>query len=315
LRKVLITGGTGFIGRVLRNGMGAAYDIHSFQRVPAASPAEHQIDLEDKDGLRTALERIRPDVLVHTAALSDLRGAENDPAAAVDVNIRAAARIAEEAVGRGVSAVIALSSIKAASPQSTYGLSKALMERCLFQTSVREPHARVFSLRLPNVLDSPRSVLGDWRRMLRDQGRVITTGFEMERFACTSDDVLQYVKTLINSHGCVASGTLTPVARAFRIKDALAAFTERHSCSYERRDSALDTLRTEALIAEHELKWTSRLEAAGQSFFHTSPGVEKAPHLERVVDTSSAAFYGSDDYARLVSPQPPTLPEPLETPR
>ncbi|MDX2004010.1 MAG: SDR family oxidoreductase [Meiothermus sp.] len=69
--RVLITGGTGYLGRVLlrqglEQGLTLAATCHS---QPPAAPGVrwHRLDILDRPGLRQTLEVFRPEVVVHTA--------------------------------------------------------------------------------------------------------------------------------------------------------------------------------------------------------------------------------------------------------
>ncbi len=289
--RVLVTGGSGFLGSLLSRVLGDSFEVHSLQRTPAPGQENvHLADLRDALAVEALIAKVRPEIVVHTAAQSDVRSAEEDPRGAIEINIHAAMRLAEACCRNGCAQVIALSSAKAAHPQNTYGLSKALMERCLLKLA-HLPGCRVISLRLPNLLDSPRSFLADWRRMLAEGGRVVTTGYEMERFACTGSDAARHVGALIAARDSVESGTVAPVSKAVRIKDALLAFTGTHKCAFERRDSGLETATRDIMIAEHEAPWTNRIETGQVPFFHMTPGLRKPGHIDAQVDTGSAEFY------------------------
>jgi dTDP-4-dehydrorhamnose reductase len=75
--KILITGANGQLGR-------------SLQRVLAARElapmARADLDITDADGCARALERQRPDAVIHCAALTDTNRCEQDPALARAVN-------------------------------------------------------------------------------------------------------------------------------------------------------------------------------------------------------------------------------------
>jgi nucleoside-diphosphate-sugar epimerase len=302
LQKLLITGGSGFLGRLLRARLAGQFEVHSIHRSgPGSQGNSHQLDLRDDDAVRCLILELRPDVVVHAAALSGPAAAETNPRDSIETNIIAASRVAEASCLSGASQVIALSSVKAALPQNTYGLSKALMERCLFRLALERPLTRILGLRLPNILDSPRSFLGDWKRMLETQGTIVTRGYEMSRFACKGDEAVDQIAWLIRARDLLPSGTVIPVNRAIRIKDALFAFTRAHKCDFERSDSRFDTSTEEAAVGLHEAPWTEKIELQGRVLFHSTPGREKASPLVAQVDTTSAEFYSPQDCEETVA--------------
>ncbi len=75
--RILITGGTGQLGRSLQRTL-AAYDVL------ALSHAE--LDITDRRSVDGAVDRHRPDVVIHSAALTDTARCEHEPAEARAVN-------------------------------------------------------------------------------------------------------------------------------------------------------------------------------------------------------------------------------------
>ena len=90
---VLVTGATGLLGAalvpalqaagfsVLRHGWQAAADVHA--------------DLTRRDDTLALLERVRPDVIVHLAALTDVDACEADPQRAYLLNLQSVVHLAE----------------------------------------------------------------------------------------------------------------------------------------------------------------------------------------------------------------------------
>ncbi|SRR5581483_12012627 len=76
MNKVLITGASGDLGRVLsQRAVAAGYDVTSVylsrpERVVAGQPL--RLDLCDGEAVRTALERLEPDVIIHTAVVQNI---------------------------------------------------------------------------------------------------------------------------------------------------------------------------------------------------------------------------------------------------
>ncbi len=74
--RLLLTGGSGRLGHELR------------ARLPALiAPPRDDLDVTDPASVRQALERHRPDVVVHAAAFTDVTGAERDPQSCWRVNV------------------------------------------------------------------------------------------------------------------------------------------------------------------------------------------------------------------------------------
>lgn len=70
-KRVLITGANGFTGRWLGDHLAqAGYEIYGLVQNPAKKPTEHQADLRDPQTLRAVLKAVRPDYIVHLAAIT-----------------------------------------------------------------------------------------------------------------------------------------------------------------------------------------------------------------------------------------------------
>jgi len=80
MKKVLLTGGSGFIGRnLLESELAGSYDI--------VAPTRLELDLQDEDAVRAYIRRVQPDAIIHAAAKPAHRNAK-DPTGAFFTNTR-----------------------------------------------------------------------------------------------------------------------------------------------------------------------------------------------------------------------------------
>lgn len=81
-RRVLVTGGGGFIGaHVLRLGARAGVEVHNVSRSGGIAEAQnHRVDLLDRDSILKIVRSIRPDGIIHLAAagVAGTRAATDD---------------------------------------------------------------------------------------------------------------------------------------------------------------------------------------------------------------------------------------------
>jgi len=87
--KVAITGAAGLFGHALVAAFCSRHAVFPLTRADA--------DITDAESVRAALERIRPEVVVHSAAIPDLDIADADPARAYLVNVRGTRHVVESA--------------------------------------------------------------------------------------------------------------------------------------------------------------------------------------------------------------------------
>jgi UDP-glucuronate 4-epimerase len=156
LKRVLVTGGAGFIGSHLVKALIDRGDevavVDNFdpfypERLKRRSldPRARlfEADIRDQDAMSRAFGEVRPEVVVHLAALAGVRPSLERPAAYMDVNVRGTACLLEAARGSGTSRFVfgSSSSVYGAhaeapfretarvdSPESPYAASKVAGE-------------------------------------------------------------------------------------------------------------------------------------------------------------------------------------------
>jgi len=86
--KVLITGANGYIGsnlrRYLRNN---GFDVYAVTSKKLEDSKVFQIDITNANSIFSIIKEIKPDVIIHTAALSNLRKCEENKTLAKKINV------------------------------------------------------------------------------------------------------------------------------------------------------------------------------------------------------------------------------------
>ncbi|HEU0193059.1 MAG TPA: NAD-dependent epimerase/dehydratase family protein, partial [Gaiellales bacterium] len=170
--RAIVTGGAGFIGSHVADGLLARGDRVAVvdnlasgrrERVPAAAEF-HELDIRDAAGLTRLVDGFRPDAVLHLAAQADVRVSVQDPGLDADVNVRGTIEVL--AAARRAGARVVFSSTGGAiygeveaipSPESTpcaamapYGISKLCGEHYL-ELENRLYGTRHLTLRYGNV--------------------------------------------------------------------------------------------------------------------------------------------------------------------
>ena len=200
-QRVLITGGTGSLGRKLtrlildrtettRVIIYSRDEFKQFQMAEAMGPdPERRLrfflgDVRDEPRLRRALERVT--YVIHAAALKQVPAAEYNPFEFVKTNVMGAENVINAAIDNDVKHVVALSTDKAANPINLYGATKLCSDK-LFVTgnSYSGAHRTRFSVvRYGNVVGSRGSVIPFFLRQ-RGGGELSITDPRMTRFWIT----------------------------------------------------------------------------------------------------------------------------------
>ncbi len=96
---ILVTGGAGFLGANILIQAGKGILVHAVDLAPLPLERKnltwHALDLSDNEALRRLFLVLKPDAVIHTAALSDIDFCEANPQRAEAVNVGASLRIAE----------------------------------------------------------------------------------------------------------------------------------------------------------------------------------------------------------------------------
>lgn len=226
-KKVLVTGGTGSLGkvlvrRVLTGEMGVPKQVTVFSRDEAKQHSmrlaferlriatdeviyhnferllQFRIgDVRDPHSVTTALQDA--DIVFNAAALKQVPSCEYFPYEAVQTNITGAENIIR-AIREGripVETVVGVSTDKACKPVNVMGMTKAIQERLFVRANLDAEQTRFIGVRYGNVLASRGSVIPLFHEQIR-QGRPITiTTADMTRFLLSLEQAVDTIFTAL----------------------------------------------------------------------------------------------------------------------
>lgn len=222
-KSLLITGGTGSLGKVLvrrllSGELGTPKRIVVFSRDEAKQhfmrveymnknavtdeviyQRANQLldfkigDVRDFHSISSALQGI--DFVFNAAALKQVPTCEYFPYQAVMTNISGPENIvrAIEEQHLPVDTVVGISTDKACKPVNVMGLTKAIQERVFIQANLRCPNTRFVCVRYGNVLASRGSVIPLFHDQIRNGGPVTITTPDMTRFLLSLDQAVDTV--------------------------------------------------------------------------------------------------------------------------
>ena len=211
-KRVLITGGTGSLGKTLvkrlltgEMGMPSKIVVFSrdeakqffmrleFQKLRAATDdliyrdSEQVLDfrigdVRDYGSIASVLRST--DVVINAAAMKQVPTCEYFPYEAVRTNINGPENIVRAIQEHTfpVETVVGVSTDKACKPVNAMGMTKAIQERIFIQANMRCPGTRFVCVRYGNVLASRGSVVPFFHDQIRQGGPVTITTSDMTRF-------------------------------------------------------------------------------------------------------------------------------------
>ncbi|HHL39961.1 MAG TPA: UDP-N-acetylglucosamine 4,6-dehydratase (inverting) [Deltaproteobacteria bacterium] len=205
-RTVLITGGTGSLGRKLTRILLDEHDVEKLiifsrdelkqfeMRQHFRSPRLRFFigDVRDRERLYRAFDGV--DMVIHAAALKQVPAAEYNPFEAIKTNVLGAQNVIDAAVDTGVQRVIALSTDKAANPINLYGATKLCSDKLFIagNSYAGKKPTRFSVVRYGNVVGSRGSVIPLFLR-LRPTGVLPITDRAMTRFWITLEEGARFV--------------------------------------------------------------------------------------------------------------------------
>ena len=216
-KVVLITGGTGSLGKVLtrrllsnqedcprkiiifsrdeakQHFMRVEYQqkqkatdeiiYHDFER-----RVEFRIgDIRNYNSVCAALDGV--DIVINAAALKQVPSCEYFPYEAVQTNIGGAENIVQVIKQNHlpVETVVGVSTDKACKPVNVMGMTKAIQERVFINGNISSPLTRFVCVRYGNVLASRGSVIPLFHEQIKNGGPVTITTADMTRFLLSLD--------------------------------------------------------------------------------------------------------------------------------
>ena len=89
MKKMLITGATGFLGSRVTEFYSEKYEI--------CTPTHNEMDITSEEGVIRIFEEYKPDVVIHCAAVSDVGACEKEPEKSYKINVDGSINIAKAA--------------------------------------------------------------------------------------------------------------------------------------------------------------------------------------------------------------------------
>lgn len=198
MKRILITGGTGFLGHALIKRL---YNSQDHIRVIARNEGkliqlkqqypEIEIitgDVADECTVRKALDQVA--TVYHLAAFKHVGLAETQPYQCAQSNITGTINLLKHFKG---TVFVAISTDKAAKLQGVYGASKRIMERLIEERALVDRSVRYILPRYGNVIGSTGSVITKWSQICKEHGEMVITERLATRFFFTVDDAVDLI--------------------------------------------------------------------------------------------------------------------------
>lgn len=230
---ILITGGSGFLGRHLIRKL---LDKYPNSEVRAVSRSENAIqrlrigchstrlrpivgDIRDVSALKDAIRDA--DIVVHLAAMKHIDLCETHSIGAITTNVVGTKNVLDLFSGH---TFVGMSTDKSVEATTCYGATKLLMERLVLEWAEKEKGKRYMVIRAGNIFSSSGSVIERWKQEISQSNEISVTDPEMTRFFI---DVTSLVDFIIETIENGENGNIyIPYQRAIKLADLAKAIVD-----------------------------------------------------------------------------------------
>lgn len=199
-KVVLITGGSGSLGKGLLQRITDAKEIRIFSRSETGQiPLKAQYpnvtfilgDIRDLAAVKNAVRRV--DIVIHAAAFKFLDLAETQARECALTNVLGSVNLIDAIKSEpSVKVCIGISTDKVVYARNVYGCTKHIMEK-LFVEANRNSNTKFACARYGNVLGTTGSVLTIWSRQKAEGKPLTITDKRMRRFFFTLDEAIDLI--------------------------------------------------------------------------------------------------------------------------
>lgn len=199
-KTILITGGTGSLGKGLLESIKNAKEIRILSRSETGQiPLKAQYpnvkfilgDVKDGMSVRNAVRGV--DIVIHAAAFKFLDLAEKQPRECVLTNVLGSLNVIDAVMLEpSVKLCVGISTDKVVYARNVYGATKHIMEK-LFKEANGQTKTKFTCVRYGNVLGTTGSVLTIWERQQAEGKPLTITDKRMRRFFFSLDEAVGLV--------------------------------------------------------------------------------------------------------------------------
>lgn len=244
-KTILITGGTGFLGKALIREI-LKYNPHSIRVFSRDEFKHHQVhemfknykdknneliirnligDVRDYPRLTKAMRGV--DIVIHAAALKRIDILEYNVEEAIKTNIISSLNVIRACLENNVEKAVFISTDKACSPINTYGACKFVSERIFTESNYSKGNIRTIftAVRYGNVLESTGSVIPFFVNKIKNNKVIPLTDEKMTRFIINSKQAVHLIFKAIK-YG-IGGEVFIPKIPSMKIIDLIEVLNEK----------------------------------------------------------------------------------------
>ena len=283
-KVILISGGTGFLGRNLVKYF-LKQGVHSVRAFSRDEVKHHKLqemfnyderirclvgDVRDYKRVKRAVKGA--DIVIHAAALKRLDMLEYNPLEGIKTNILGSANVIRACLEENVEKAVMVSTDKAVNSITAYGATKFLAERLFTESNYSKGNAKtVFTtVRYGNVLNSTGSVIPLFKEKIAKGEQIPLTNPNMTRFIISDEEAGELIVKAVK-YG-VGGEVFVPQLPAFNILDLISLLKDGKKVRVKTIGIRVNEKLHELMINEDEMRNVYKYK---DLFVLTSPLMQK----------------------------------------
>jgi UDP-glucose 4-epimerase len=314
METILITGGSGFLGRHLAIKLKDKYRVV----LAARNNGNNQLaqvktgcivtpmDITNVNSIYDTVNEFKPDIIIHAAATKFVDISEQYPMECIDINVIGSQNLARIAMEKGIKKFVAISTDKAAPPVGNiYGHSKAIMER-MYCSLDKKGTTRFVCTRFGNIAWSTGSVFPIWQRMVKENGLIESTGPEQRRFFFLVEEAADLVIEAMDNIETLHGGILSLKMKAAQVKDILDVWTKEQNVPWKQIASRPGDKLDEVLVGAIELPYTRELTLNNKHYYFIHFDTKQQNDLKDEIASYNAEKLTDQEISKIIN-TPPAL--------
>ena len=308
MKKILITGGTGYLGRNLANFykkkykvfLGARNNKQNFLIKRLTNCEVVPLDVSNIESVNDCLNYTKPDIVIHAAATKFVDLSEKFPFECIDINILGSTNVVRACINKKVPTVIGVSTDKASPPiKNIYGLSKSCMER-LFSSVKSYSKTKFVCVRYGNVTWSTGSVLPIWKQMFNKDNTILTTGPYMRRFFFSVDEAVSLIDQALKLKDKLSGKILSAEMKSAKMIEILKVWIKKFGGKYKIIQSRKGDRLDEFLIGEDELRYAKDMKIKNKKYYVIDFNEMSKKPLKKIVSSQNAKRLSQSEIEKII---------------
>lgn len=304
-KRVLIIGGSGFLGTCLAERIRDEYEVYSgayTKLLGGGGVSAVRIDITDRRQTFEVVRDIAPDIVVHSASYRFDREFGAQPAEFLELNVLGSLNVGRACLEAGTKVLIAISSSRAANPaQSPYGMTKSLMERAYCSIG-STGSLTALCLRLPHIVWSTGTVFNLWRDM-HDAGKVIySNGADEYRFMTSAQAAVRAIQQCMHQAPHWRGKVVVPPAKAAQLRTVLDLWVRERGGRWESTASRSVPQDNDMMISAQEAALAETFMIDGEDFrvFDPNENVASQPQRDEDRPRAEVDYFNEEEIVALL---------------